>query len=282
LQKGHPPRACHLPAVTILCQDRLLHLRPGQIVIKNIIHDHRNRFVDVPAVDPFVIKGRRGCDREIISLVAVPFRIYTVQRKRHNCQHICRNSRLRPCSIDLAGCYIFNIIPVWNIIIFRCRIAWHTIMNHNSLRNYHTRKNDLSALSHRFDLTLRDLWRKCSIKCVVRDHNIFLPLTARICQRYHPHTLDRRCICKNFRTGYHNRLKTRRCDPHRIFGIWTNVIRRSKTQLHRRRIQCHIFRLTRTIRKNLFQNLVRLFCSRYGNFCICNRKIVRIRYNIHL
>ena len=87
-QKGHPPRTRHLSPIAVLGQDRLLHLRPGQIIVKNIIHHNRNGFIDVAAIDPFMVIGSGRGNGKIVSLVPVPFRVYTIQGKGHNGQHI--------------------------------------------------------------------------------------------------------------------------------------------------------------------------------------------------
>lgn len=208
-----------------------------------------------------MIISRRRCDCKIISLVPVPFCVNTVQRKRHNCQHVCRNGRLGPCGINLAGCHIFNIIPVRNVVISCSRIRRNTVMDHHRLWNNHPRQNDFSTLCHRFDLALCDFRWKCSVERMIRNYDILFPLTLRICQRYHPNSLDRRRVRKNFCARDYHRFESWCSNPHRIFSIWPNIVSWRQTQLHRRSIQCHIFCLTRTVGYNLLQDLIRFFCS---------------------
>ena len=81
--------------------------------------------------------GRRG-DGKIISPVSVKFRIYPVQGKGHNGEDVGANGIFRPGGIDFAGGYIFDIVPVTDIIIFGSGVSGRTVMDHNIFGDDHT------------------------------------------------------------------------------------------------------------------------------------------------
>lgn len=123
-QFGQPVRTLNLPSVTVLCQNRLPYIRSGKIICKQFVHHCRNGVKNIPFRNPFVIKSRRRCNREIIALIAIPFGVNPVQRKRHDCQYICPDRIFRPSCIDFTGSNIFDIIFIFYIIILCGRIAW--------------------------------------------------------------------------------------------------------------------------------------------------------------
>ena len=67
----HPLGTGHSAAITILGQNRLFHIRPGQIIFKNLIYNLGNTFKDISSIDPLVIKcsGRRN--RKIKAFISV-------------------------------------------------------------------------------------------------------------------------------------------------------------------------------------------------------------------
>lgn len=65
-----------------------------------------------------MIIGSRGCDRKIIVFIAVPFGIYAVERNGLNGKNISNQCFLRPSGIDFTGGNIFNIIFIFDIIVF--------------------------------------------------------------------------------------------------------------------------------------------------------------------
>ena len=75
---GHPVRALYHAAVAVLGQDRLPYVRAGKVVVKDLVHDYRNTFINIPSVDPFVVKSRGRRDGEVVALAAVPLRIDAV------------------------------------------------------------------------------------------------------------------------------------------------------------------------------------------------------------
>ena len=121
---GHPVRTLNLSSVTVLCQNRLPYIRSGKIICKQFVHHCRNGVKNISFRNPFVIKSRRRCNCEIIALIAIPFGVNPVQRKRHDCQYICPDRIFRPGCIDFTGSNIFDIIFIFYIIILCGRIAW--------------------------------------------------------------------------------------------------------------------------------------------------------------
>ena len=87
-------------AVTIAGQDGLAHAGPGEVIGKDGIHKVADVFIDISAVNPFLIKGSGGGNGKIISLVPVPFRINAVEGKGHNSQYVRINGGFRPGGID--------------------------------------------------------------------------------------------------------------------------------------------------------------------------------------
>lgn len=67
-----------------------------------------------------MIIGSRGCDRKIIVFIAVPFGIYAIERNGLNGKNISNQCFLRPSGIDFTGGNIFNIIFIFDIIVFGC------------------------------------------------------------------------------------------------------------------------------------------------------------------
>ena len=59
LRFGHPVRALHSSAVTILGKDRLPDVWPGQIVGEKFVNDHRNVIENISSVDPLMVVCRR-------------------------------------------------------------------------------------------------------------------------------------------------------------------------------------------------------------------------------
>ena len=74
----HPVRTGNSLSVAILCQYRLTHIWPGQIIFKHLIHNPRNALEIISSIYKLVIvsPGRSNC--EIVTLASVPLRIYTV------------------------------------------------------------------------------------------------------------------------------------------------------------------------------------------------------------
>ena len=75
---GHPSRTQNLSSIAVLGQDRLPHAGAGEKTVKDLIYNLGNAFKNISAVDPFVVEsGRRG-NSEIITLIPIPFCVYTV------------------------------------------------------------------------------------------------------------------------------------------------------------------------------------------------------------
>lgn len=85
-------------------------------------------------------------------LVPVPFRIHTVQCKRHDRQCICIDRIFRPCRIDFRRHDIFDIVRVPHIIVGGGGVLWQAVMHDDILWYDDTAQDDLAALVHRFDL----------------------------------------------------------------------------------------------------------------------------------
>lgn len=76
-----------------------------------------------------MIIGGRGCDRKIIVFIAVPFCINAVKRDGLNGKNVSNQRFLRPSGIDFTGGNIFDIIFVFDIIIFGAGVRWWSIMD---------------------------------------------------------------------------------------------------------------------------------------------------------
>ena len=87
--------ALYLPAIAVLGEDRLADIGPGEIVGEEFVYDDRDGVEDVALRDPFVVEGCGGSDGKVIALIAVAFRVYAVQGKGHDGQHICTDGTLR-------------------------------------------------------------------------------------------------------------------------------------------------------------------------------------------
>lgn len=145
---GHPVRTLNLSSVTVLCQNRLPYIRSGKIICKQFVHYCRNGVKNITFRNPFVIKSRRRCNCEIIALIAIPFGVNPVQRKRHDCQYICPDRIFRPGCIDFTGSNIFDIIFIFYIII---SVGENRVVSHCEQRCIPARQLCL-AQSHRFRL----------------------------------------------------------------------------------------------------------------------------------
>jgi len=121
-----------------------------------------------------VIERGRRSNGKIVTLISIPFCIDTVQCKRHDCQYIGTYGIGIPCGIDFTGSNIFNIVFVFDIIIFGSTVSGASVMNDNVLRNDHSTENDFTGFGGRFDLCLRNLRRIFAVECMGRnDKNIF-------------------------------------------------------------------------------------------------------------
>ena len=76
-----------------------------------------------------MIIGSRGCDRKIIVFIAVPYGIYAIERNGLNGKNISNQCFLRPSGIDFTGGNIFNIIFIFDIIVFGAGVRWWSIMD---------------------------------------------------------------------------------------------------------------------------------------------------------
>ena len=59
-----------------------------------------------------MVVGGGGGNGKVVALATVPLRVNPVQGNRLDCQYIGDDRFRRPGGIDLAGCYVFDIIPV--------------------------------------------------------------------------------------------------------------------------------------------------------------------------
>ena len=83
-----------------------------------------------------MVKGGGRGDGEVISAIPIMLRIDPVQGKTHDGQDIGSDGGLGPGGIDLAGCHIFDVVPVGNIIVFRIAVG-RPVMYYNGLGNHH-------------------------------------------------------------------------------------------------------------------------------------------------
>ena len=118
-----------MTSVTVLCKDRLCNIRSCQIIGKNGIYSLGYGSINIASGDPFLIIGSRGCDRKIIVFIAVPFGIYAIERNGLNGKNISNQCFLRPSGIDFTGGNIFNIIFIFDIIVFGAGVRWWSIMD---------------------------------------------------------------------------------------------------------------------------------------------------------
>ena len=81
-----------------------------EVVGKQLIDYDRDGIENIPVRNPFVIESRRGSNRKVIALIAVPLCVDTVQGKRHDGKHICTDRGGRPGRIDFTGSNIFDVI----------------------------------------------------------------------------------------------------------------------------------------------------------------------------
>ena len=121
---GHPIRTLNLPPVTVLGQNRLAYSWTGQVIVKNLVYYYGDAFIDIPSINPFVVKGSGGGNGKIISLVPIPLRVNPVQGEGHDGQYVGGDGGLRPGRVNLAGGYIFDIIPVRDIVILSRWNPW--------------------------------------------------------------------------------------------------------------------------------------------------------------
>lgn len=194
LRKGHPARTTHPIPVTILRQDWLPDIRTGQIIGKQFIYNQGDTGIIVAFRNPFVVKGCGRSNGKIISLIAIPLRIYPVQGERHDSKHICTNGIGRPCGIDFAGSHILNVIPVFDIVVFRTAVIWRSVMHHNIFRHHHPAKHDFSRFTKGFNLRFRYLRRILLVKRMCRNHKHLSSLLI-LFTRIHGDILQRCCIC---------------------------------------------------------------------------------------
>lgn len=136
-QKGHPVRAAYPLPVTVLGQNRLPHIRPGQIVRQHLIHDLGNILKDRAPVGPFLIIGRGGSDRKVISAISVPLRVNPVQGKGHDRQYIGPDRGVGPGGVNFTGRHVLDIVRVEDIVIPGCGIRGRSVMYNNVLRDDH-------------------------------------------------------------------------------------------------------------------------------------------------
>ena len=74
----HPARTGDLLSVTVLRQNRLLHIRSRQIVFKHFIYYQRDIVIYISAIDEFVVICCGRSDIKIIALSAIKLRVYPV------------------------------------------------------------------------------------------------------------------------------------------------------------------------------------------------------------
>ena len=60
--------------ITIRSKDGLLYPRPGEIIIKNRIYQNRNIFVDIPALNPFLVISGGAGNGKVFSFIPIPLR----------------------------------------------------------------------------------------------------------------------------------------------------------------------------------------------------------------
>ena len=135
---GHPApiQTLHLPAVTVLGQDGLAYARAGQVVVKNLIHNDGDAFINIASGDPLMVKGRGGGNGKVIAAVPVMLCVDPIQRKTHDGQDIGRDGSLGPGGVDLAGGHIFDVIPVGYVIIPGI-CCGRPVMDHDGLGDHH-------------------------------------------------------------------------------------------------------------------------------------------------
>ena len=96
--------------------------------MEDIIHYLGDAVKNVPVGDPLVVIGSGSSNGKIITFVAVPLRVHTVQGKRLDRQHIGLNGCSGPGGIYFAAGNIFYIIFVFYIIILCSVIGRRSVM----------------------------------------------------------------------------------------------------------------------------------------------------------
>ena len=106
-----------------------------------------------------MVKSGRRCNGKIITFIAVPFGVYTVQGKRNNGNYIGFDGFSGPCRVYFTAGNIFYIIGKWNVVVRCCRVGWDTVMDNNGFGYHNTVKNNFTGVFNGFYLGLRNFWR---------------------------------------------------------------------------------------------------------------------------
>ena len=160
-------------SVAVLGQDGLFHRRAGKVLMEDLIHYLGDAVKNVPVGDPLVVIGSGSSNGKIITFVAVPLRVHTVQGKRLDRQHIGLNGCSGPGGIDLAAGNIFYIIFVFYIVIFGTGIPGWSVVNYYIFRDNDTAEDDLAAVTGGFYFAFRYFRRIITPQSVIRDNKKF-------------------------------------------------------------------------------------------------------------
>ena len=157
------------------------------------------------------------------ALITLPFRIHPVQGKGHDRQHICADGSLGPGGVDFRGGYIFDVVPIFHIIILCRSVPGRTVMHYDILRNDHPAQYDLPGFIGGLDLVLRNFRGIFPVQGMGRDDkDLFSCIRWR--QRTEPYILDCRDIRQDLGSGNADRLKARCPYIQRIFRDRKSVV----------------------------------------------------------
>ena len=186
-------------------------------------------------------------DGKVIAFVPVPFRVDTIQHKRHNRQYIGADRRIGPGGVDLTGRHVLDVVPETHPVVGRAAIRGNTVVDDHIFRNDHPAQYNLSGLCGRLDLLLRDLRREGAEQGMGSDHDP-LELFAPLCSG-HMNFLDGENLRQDLRPGHLHILIAFRPGPNRVlcvrlfFGILGAVCfrrRRQRDDLRHPRFICGI------------------------------------------
>ena len=115
-------------AVAEFCRQRLDKALLPQIIREQLVDQLGDIFIDVAAIDKFLVNGRRGRDIEGIPPAAVILGVDPIERERDDRQRVGPQRGRLPRRVDLAGQDVFHIVGKRHGNIFRVRIR-RTEMN---------------------------------------------------------------------------------------------------------------------------------------------------------